>query len=654
MEGLPLQDLGTLQDAELERTPLLSFDSVALLGPRVKRRLRCGLISIFVAATISVFGCMFLFVIFPALHPYTPHVDPSRHRPPQAPGLLTISNVNHSTIDLNWAQAKSDGNGVLGYELQRRYGGDSSSYSLVYNGSTLSYRAHALRGGSDYCFRVRAYNTVGLGNFSDEACGRTLDPIQPGPVEQLRLTNTAYDSLTLAWDQGATGGSFIDVIQVVGQVYNPYHPHIAVDSRITTAVIDTKILVPAAAAATPSSSAPTSADTAVTTVTLPNCTVVQHAGMAVLLRRNCTIQGLEQAKNYSIVARAHNRVGYGPWSFPALVLHTDTVPNPFVPMAPLPPYLRRATADSLIVGWDRSAYGTDGGAEVLEYSLAFSPKGKEDTAFGSDASATIVTLSSMTPLCNVGYTDQSYTCAASLLTAASSYCFVVRARNRVGWGPWSTPAAACYDPLAGQPPNAPMLPMRPQAATSSSLRIAWQRPSDGGANISSFELEHDDYWTASGMANAYNGADNFFDTVHAGPLLPATVYRFRVRARNRFGTSAWSPVVSYATIEAGACGNSADVAVFKATKKTMKGGIQACIIGCAVSGPDCVVKCVHERVGLSTPCATCWAEEGSCTLNRCLQPCLNPGSQACAACSEKECFPDCVKCSGVSRAFFPP
>ena len=86
----------------------------------------------------------------------------------------------------------------------------------------------------------------------------------------------------------------------------------------------------------------------------------------------------------------------------------------------------------------------------------------------------------------------------------------------------------------------------------------------------------------------------------------------------------------------------------------MKGDIQLCLLKCVAGGEDCVVKCINEKVGLSSQCASCWYYEGRCTLAKCIQPCLNPNSQACADCSKRECFPDCVKCSGIPMVFFPP
>lgn len=89
----------------------------------------------------------------------------------------------------------------------------------------------------------------------------------------------------------------------------------------------------------------------------------------------------------------------------------------------------------------------------------------------------------------------------------------------------------------------------------------------------------------------------------------------------------------------------------------MKGDIQDCIISCWLQQSNdkkCTVDCIHTKLGLSDDCATCWYDEGSCTVQNCAGVCLNPKSAACKACSKAKCFPQCVQCSGVPMWAFPP
>jgi hypothetical protein len=197
-------------------------------------------------------------------------------------------------------------------------------------------------------------------------------------------------------------------------------------------------------------------------------------------------------------------------------------------------------------------------------------------------------------------------------------------------------------------------------------------------------------------------------------LLPAVPLRMRVRGRNGAGEGEWSEVLETQTDVAGFCGvsaltaslctthtgrsihdwlagwlagwlaswrpathpwqqwchvlvvsgsprlsllrqNAPDMLVFRNSHSTLQGQIQGCLLGCALN-PDpveCAASCVVTQVGLQRPCAGCWANMGRCTLDRCLLPCLNPNSDACFECSEQNCFPDTVVCTGIPLWAFP-
>ena len=88
----------------------------------------------------------------------------------------------------------------------------------------------------------------------------------------------------------------------------------------------------------------------------------------------------------------------------------------------------------------------------------------------------------------------------------------------------------------------------------------------------------------------------------------------------------------------------------------VKAAIQAALTSCILSKDrrGCAAAKMVSDIGLTAPCAGCWADEGLCTVGHCLLPCANPTSAACAACSEAHCFPACVACSGLPRWAFPP
>lgn len=225
----------------------------------------------------------------------------------------------------------------------------------------------------------------------------------------------------------------------------------------------------------------------------------------------------------------------------------------------------------------------------------------------------------------------------------------------------------------------PKLPSSPLEVNASTIHLAWQAPPDGGSPITAYELQRDDYFTHKPLATVYTGvAPRFTASTH---LLPATLYSFRLRATNSIGTGVrttlppaplpligrwkspshtqsvslqpWSKVVKYQTAFAGACGNPSDVQAFVSTLATVQHTIQNCIIGCVAKGVDCARQCVHEKEGMSLPCATCWSSMGFCTVHNCEAPCLAPHSKPCLTCANKYCFPQAVECTGIPYYFFP-
>ena len=88
-------------------------------------------------------------------------------------------------------------------------------------------------------------------------------------------------------------------------------------------------------------------------------------------------------------------------------------------------------------------------------------------------------------------------------------------------------------------------------------------------------------------------------------------------------------------------------------RTTLKANIQSCLIRCLAGGDACAEECIMDEIGLLRPCANCWAEMGGCILARCALPCLAPQSAACQRCSEDNCFPDTVACTGVPLWAFP-
>ena len=158
----------------------------------------------------------------------------------------------------------------------------------------------------------------------------------------------------------------------------------------------------------------------------------------------------------------------------------------------------------------------------------------------------------------VSSTDQNsgYSRLASPSAAARSYThsglspgstryYQLRACNSAGCGSWSFPAEATTS--ASGVPSAPGL----TASTSGqweewgewAITLSWNKPHDGGSPITSYQLDHqtDEYdWS---FLDSQIPPD-FTEFVHQEYFNPGETHRYRVRAVNDQGESAWSAIRS--------------------------------------------------------------------------------------------------------------
>ncbi|MDE0171496.1 MAG: fibronectin type III domain-containing protein [bacterium] len=113
----------------------------------------------------------------------------------------------------------------------------------------------------------------------------------------------------------------------------------------------------------------------------------------------------------------------------------------------------------------------------------------------------------------------------------------MRACNSAGCGEWSFPADGTT--AAEGVPAAPGLTAR--ANSASEIRLSWSRPSDGGSEITGYELEH---YTDGGDWAALDDRlwSHVTEYAHEDEFGGGTTHRYRVRAVNANGEGAWSAV----------------------------------------------------------------------------------------------------------------
>lgn len=180
---------------------------------------------------------------------------PTIPRAPYPPSIPSISNIGPNSVDVAFTDGSNNGSGIDSRQIG--YGTNSSGPdSIVDTGNSATI--DGLDQGTTYYFWARTHNAGGYSGWSTRASATTLDvPEAPSiPV----LSNIQPTSVDLTWDANGDGGATIDSYQV--------------------------------------SYALTSYDFSPTMVAISPQTVT----------------GLVPGKTYYFAVRAHNSVGWGPWS----------------------------------------------------------------------------------------------------------------------------------------------------------------------------------------------------------------------------------------------------------------------------------------------------------------------------------------------------
>eukprot|EP00035_Acanthoeca_spectabilis_P038644 m.54957 g.54957 ORF g.54957 m.54957 type:complete len:632 (-) comp9227_c0_seq1:80-1975(-) len=594
----PIPDYATKQLSEEAANESPEDSGVKPRDPKpccTRRRCCCCGLCLIVFAGLAAVG---IFYVYPMLLKLDGNVPPAPAIPPGAPAEPVIASVGRSTVDLEWELPENEGTAtIVMFQVQWRSHDDWPDVPQL-NVTDVHVTATDLLGNVTYCFQVRAVSSAGFGNFSDPACNTTLLPTAPDLPTAVFPVGTSRTGFTAAIELGADNGDPISAVVV------EYEEVAGGRSENVGASWEVGCLVepPCGARGEP-------------------CT--------------CTVSGLAVGKAYQVRCRTNNSIGDSEWTKP-VKWHTDYT-NAKVPAMPTHLSQKYSTSSAFTVKWTPPR--VDGGAMVLGYRLQSALVNATHWITDSNSTSTEHAIEG--------------------LLGNTVYCVRVQAFNSAGLGPWSTPnntvgGVNCFRTDSPKAPGIPVLLPLPLGASGTSITVGWTVPPANGRAITNYTLQRDDWWVDGPLSTVFEGDDTQFTADQS--MLPATVYHFRVRASNAVGDSEWSDVANYSTDQAGHCGNPSDVAVYKRTKSSMKREIQTCLIKCALDPhqEDCVKNCIQTNVGLTQPCGSCWYEEGMCTLKHCAFPCKIPGSDKCTQCSEQNCFPACVACSGIPKEFFPP
>ena len=223
-----------------------------------------------------------------------------------------------------------------------------------------------------------------------------------------------------------------------------------------------------------------------------------------------TISGLRDGTSYEVQVRARNNAGWSAWSQPASASTDRAALAPDAPSG-----VSASGGDGTVtVSWQ---VPSDNGAAITEQQVRWTPRG----------------MTWDTPAASVSASATSYTISG--LRNGTDYEVQVRARNSVGWGPWSAAAGATTQAQArAQVPDGPA-----GVSASGSVRqvsVSWQRPAGNGAAITEQQVRWNlgQEWTTRSV-NASATSYTITGLRNSGH------YEVQVRARNSVGWGAWSP-----------------------------------------------------------------------------------------------------------------
>jgi len=121
--------------------------------------------------------------------------------PPAAPSSLTATTVSSSQIDLMWQDNSTDEDG---FKIERKIGaGGTYSQIAAVAANVMIYSSTGLAAGTNYFYRMRAFNPGGNSAYSNEDDATTLDNIPAAP-SNLVATAVSSSQINLAWQDNST------------------------------------------------------------------------------------------------------------------------------------------------------------------------------------------------------------------------------------------------------------------------------------------------------------------------------------------------------------------------------------------------------------------------------------------------------------------
>lgn len=132
--------------------------------------------------------------------------------PPFAPSNLFAVAVSQTQINLTWDDNAGDENG---FTIERKTAAGSFEQLLTIGANVKSYSDTGLVQGTEYFYRVRAYNGSGYSAYSNEFSSETL-PVPPVAANGLTATTVSNTKISLAWVDNSNNESGFKIERKTG------------------------------------------------------------------------------------------------------------------------------------------------------------------------------------------------------------------------------------------------------------------------------------------------------------------------------------------------------------------------------------------------------------------------------------------------------
>jgi len=479
--------------------------------------------------------------------------------PPPAPNNLTATVVSQTQINLAWNDNTGNENG---FAVERKIAGGTFQQISTVGVNVKNYADTGLAPGTQYFYRVSAYNADGFSTYSNEAGGVTL-PAPPAAASNLTATPVSNIRISLAWNDNSNSESGFKIERKTPQSGAETYAQMATVNANVQSFVDSSLVqittwfyrvrafnAGGHSAFTNEANATTLPDPPATPANLTTVTISRNQINLAWTDNSTTENGFRierktpqsggtyseivtvaaNVKNYSDVSLAQdtpyfyrvcafNTGGHSSFSNES---NSTTLPNP-----PAKPGGLTATA-----------------ASNVKINLVWKDSSNNETGFKIERKKTAT--GTYAQIATAGANVKTF--ADSALLANMVYFYRVRAFNAGGHSNYCTETSTKTLP---NPPAAPSS-LTVTSVSISQISLTW---TDNSANESGFRIERKigatGIYTVIAAMNA--NAISYLD----GGLSTASPYFYRVRAFNAGGNSNYSNEVKAVTLPRGPGGLTA-------------------------------------------------------------------------------------------------